>query len=301
MFSRRTKNTKLYLGKEKKALPVVLSLLFKVYVGEGAFSHPSLKAGLTVEAACVLPLFLWAVTGAFYLIEVSAVQIRLMGGIRDAARKMAVLSYGVYGGNSDEEREIGVGEVVGGTLSAAYARNLVLDGADLEETALKNETKISLAPSDFSDKNIVDLKVISRITIPVPIFRIRILQYLERGRVRAWTGRSPTEPDSGSGEEKGEMVYVAATGTVYHRSADCTHIRLSIASSTVGNMDRKRNTGGGKYYACSCYQAHPSGTVYYTKSGSRYHSSLSCSSLKRTVRKVELSSVKGLKPCSKCG
>ena len=67
-----------------------------------------------MEAACILPLFLWAVLAALYLIEVSVVQVRLVGGIHEAGRKMALLSYGIYGGTSEEEKGTGVGEVVGG-------------------------------------------------------------------------------------------------------------------------------------------------------------------------------------------
>lgn len=175
--------------KEKKALPAASSPqnVF-LTVGRTFFLSP-LKAGLTVEAACVLPLFLWAVLGALYLIEVSVVQTRLVGGIHEAGRKMALLSYGVYGGISEEEKGTGVGEIVGGALTAVYAKNLILKKAGLEETFLKEQVKISLAASDFSEKNIIDLKVMSRIRLPVPGYRLRRLKFLERGRVRAWTGR----------------------------------------------------------------------------------------------------------------
>ena len=77
---------------------------------------------------------------------------------------MALLSYGVYGGISEEEKGTGVGEIVGGALTAVYAKNLILKKAGLEETFLKEQVKISLAASDFSEKNIIDLKVMSRIS-----------------------------------------------------------------------------------------------------------------------------------------
>lgn len=299
MFFRSRKKLINKTGKEHKALPAALPL--KCGCRERMSSHLSLKAGLTVETACILPLFLWAVIGIFYLIEMSAVETRLVGGIRDTGRKMAVLAYGIYGGESDGEKEIGVGEVVEGALTAMYARSQILEKANLGETALEGETWISLGASDFSDKNMIDLKITSRIQIPVPFFNIRKFQFMERGRVRAWTGRTPTETEENSDGEEVEMVYVTSTGTVYHRSAECTYIKLSISSGTVSSVGALRNTSGGKYYPCSCYQAHPSETVYYTKTGTRYHSSLGCKNMKRTVRKVELSSVSGLRPCSKCG
>ena len=68
--------------KEKKALPAALSPQNVFGSGRRTFFLPPLRAGLTVEAACILPLFLWAVLAALYLIEVSVVQVRLGGGIR---------------------------------------------------------------------------------------------------------------------------------------------------------------------------------------------------------------------------
>ena len=242
-----------------------------------------------------------AVLGALYLIEVSVVQTRLVGGIHEAGRKMALLSYGVYGGISEEEKGTGVGEIVDGALTAVYAKNLILKKAGLEETFLKEQVKISLAASDFSEKNIIDLKVMSRISLPVPGYRLRRLKFLERGRVRAWTGRSPSEEMAEGEETEGETVYVALNGSVYHRDPDCSYIKVSIKSASVAEMERKRSSDGSKYYPCSCYGAHPSPTVYYTRFGNRYHGSLGCSALKRTAQKVPLSSVSGWKACSKCG
>ena len=287
--------------KEKKALPAALSPQNVFGSGRRTFFLPPLRAGLTVEAACILPLFLWAVLAALYLIEVSAVQVRLVGGIHEAGRKMALLSYGIYGGTSEEEKGTGVGEVVGGALTAVYAKNLILKKAELGETLLKENVKVSLVTSDFSDKDIIDLRVMSRIQLPIPVYRLRGLKFLERGRVRAWTGRSPSNGSGDGDENEGEMVYVALNGSVYHRDPDCSYIKVKVLSASVAEMDCKRSSDGSKYYACSCYGAHPSPTVYYTHYGNRYHGSLSCSALKRTAQKVPLSSVSGWKACSKCG
>ena len=287
--------------KEKKALPAALSPQNVFGSGRRTFFLPPLRAGLTVEAACILPLFLWAVLAALYLIEVSVVQVRLVGGIHEAGRKMALLSHGIYGGTSEEEKGTGVGEVVGGALTAVYAKNLILKKAELGETLLKENVKVSLVTSDFSDKDIIDLRVMSRIQLSIPVYRLRGLKFLERGRVRAWTGRSPSEETAEGEETEGETVYVALNGSVYHRDPDCSYIKVSIKSASVAEMERKRSSDGSKYYPCSCYGAHPSPTVYYTRFGNRYHGSLGCSALKRTAKKVPLSSVSGWKACSKCG
>ncbi len=286
--------------KEEKALPANKSPEDRV--SERTSFHSFLRAGLTVETACVLPLFLWAVMGALCFLELSALQVRLIGGIRDTARKMAVISYGLYGGEGEEESGIGMGEIISGAVSVAYARTEMMKKADLKETVLGSIADISLAASDFSDREILDIKVMSGLRFPLPVFQTKKLRFLERGRVRAWTGRSLADSDSGGGStEEGEMVYVTETGTVYHRDENCTHIRRSISSVTVSEVEGKRNGSGGKYYPCSCYLSHPADMVYYTKHGDRYHSTLSCSRLKRTVRKIEMSEAEHLRPCTKCG
>lgn len=281
--------------KEDKALPAKTSP--KRSGQERASSCLSLKAGLTVEAACILPFFLWAVLGAFYFIEISLVQVKLVGGIRDTARKMALLSYAFYNG----EEQSTVEEIVEGVLSIAYAKAEILEKAELDETALSGEVNVTLLGSDLGEE-LIDLRVTSSIRIPVPIYNMRKLRFMERGRVRAWTGRRPvTANGEVSKEEETEMVYVTANGSVYHTNSNCTHIRVSARTADVHSMASRRNESGEKYYPCSCYQEHTSATVYYTKYGNRYHSSQNCSSLKRTVRKVALSSLEGMKPCSKCG
>lgn len=122
------------------------------------------------------------------------------------------------------------------------------------------------------------------------------------GSVRAWTGR-----DSGSavGDGEGhdpEYVYVTENGTVYHTSSSCTHIDLSITQAELSSVHWLRNENGERYTACEkCSGDHSDGdTVYITLYGNRYHGSVHCSGLKRSVRLVDISKIQGLKECERC-
>ena len=130
-----------------------------------------------------------------------------------------------------------------------------------------------------------------------PLLPVRITSQLS---VHTWTGYSGDGQDQ---EQTEEMVYIAQTGSVYHQSPSCSYLELSVESVSQGELDRRRNESGGKYYPCErCMEkGNASSSVYITGSGNRYHSQMTCSGLKRTVRMVEKSKLRGWRVCSRCG
>ena len=121
-------------------------------------------------------------------------------------------------------------------------------------------------------------------------------------KVHAWTGAS-WEETSDPNESPEKMVYVTASGTVYHKSLDCSHLKLSVSRISGSEVSSKRNDSGEKYYACeSCSKGQKPGSyVYITKSGNRFHNDRTCSGLKRTVRLVKESKAANLSVCKRCG
>lgn len=263
---------------------------------DGEESLAQWKTGsLTVETACIFPLFLWTALFALYLTAAVSMEVHLAMGLHDTGRNLAVLKYA-----RDHGEDAGMVE---GSLSAAYAKSSVLKKAAIRGNPLYASTNFSMLGSDFRSAEIIDIRLTAKIKMPIPLFHLKTWKLSERARMRAWTGSVYGEGagTDGEGDEQGEMVYVTATGTVYHRDRNCTHIKLSIQEVGKDSVEKLRNRGGAKYYPCSCYKSHPSSSVYITRDGTRYHSSVSCSSLKRTVKKVTLSDAGQLKPCSKCG
>ena len=91
-----------------------------------------------------------------------------------------------------------------------------------------------------------------------------------------------------------------SNGNVYHKSRDCTHIRLSVRQEPESRVSGLRNVDGGKYHPCE--KCGGSGSrIYVTDTGDRYHSSAACSGLKREVIEIPLSQAEGWKACSRCG
>lgn len=119
-------------------------------------------------------------------------------------------------------------------------------------------------------------------------------------QVHTWVGAGEENFEGGDQAEK--MVYVTESGSVYHRSLNCTYINLSVSEVSSSEISVLHNVYGERYTACDiCSKGQkPAGSVYITEKGSHYHNLESCSGLKRTVRLVKESEA-GRHACSRCG
>ena len=97
-------------------------------------------------------------------------------------------------------------------------------------------------------------------------------------------------------------MYVTENGVVYHQDYHCSYLDLSIHMVPSSGLEELRNASGGKYYPCErCGQNVAGMGVYVTDYGSKYHTSMSCSGLKRKIYAVPVSETAGKGACSKCG
>ena len=123
-------------------------------------------------------------------------------------------------------------------------------------------------------------------------------------KVHTWTGSTWKSPVKNETDDKNEeMVFVTETGSVYHKSAGCHYLKLSLNQIPGSQAGKARNDYGEKYHPCEICSRNqkPSGSVYVTGTGNRYHNLETCSGLKRTVKLVKQSEVKNMHACSKCG
>lgn len=118
-------------------------------------------------------------------------------------------------------------------------------------------------------------------------------------KYRKWNGYDLSGKSNVSTEE--EYVYVTEYGFVYHRDRSCPHLTVNIRAVTDDEIDSCRNSNMEKYYPCEKCGGKGTGIVFVTEDGNRYHSSASCSGIKRTVKTVKLSEVGVMSECSTCG
>lgn len=266
---------------------------------EGIFQFISEKKGsLTLETAIVLPLFLFAMLAVLQFAAIQNASSALLAGAQDTVKEMAAYAY-IQNFESAENQSTS-SQLIKGGLSVAYA-----DSQIRSKSGIKKETgSFSLLQSSFSGGQVLDLVGTFQPAHTFTILPVKKVKSIFRTRVRAWTGRSGSitgQEGETEAETEEELVYVAETGTVYHRDPECTHIRLSIRNVQRNQLKGIRNASGGKYHACEKCGSGDGSSVYVSPYGDKYHSSLACSGLKRTIHTVSLKEAETMRPCSKCG
>lgn len=244
-----------------------------------------MTGSITVEAALVIPLFFCAVLSLGYLLEVMAVRTGIRSGMQYAG-KIAAQEAAFKPVLIPAELESDIVEAVG---QDRLDRSVVQGGSG----GIRCE-KSYMSPATA----VMELRVNYKVYLPIPLFGDIAVPMEERSRVKGWTGYEKT--GIAGGED--DVVYITETGMVYHKDYHCTYLDLSIQMASAGEVEKMRNKSGGKYNPCqSCAQETTSGAVYITAYGDRYHRSLSCSGLKRTIYAVPISEAAGKGACSKCG
>ena len=170
---------------------------------------------------------------------------------------------------------------------------------------------LSLSGSTLQGRDldlILSFRVASRIGFP---FRLHIPVTVRSAR-RLWIGTVSLKPETQS-EETGEddgteeetIVYVTASGTVYHRTVSCRVLNIRPVAVPAQEVGTYRNSSGGKYYPCDyCCggKTVKEGIVYLTDDGIRYHKNRDCGEISRYVRKMALSEAEqSYRPCYYCG
>ncbi len=259
---------------------------------------PSFAASLTVECAMVLPIFMFAMLSVTYLIEAVNFSSVMSAALCETATEYAGYAYAY-------EKGLPKGGIGGKAVSLTLARSGVLSyiGNDFLEKApvVNRSAGISFLRSSVLDKNeMIDLTVDYRIGTPYNFFGFLSIPISDAARVRAFTGYDNSRDGSDEERKTERMVYITETGTVYHNRLSCKHLKLNIMTETVEGVKNRRANDGSKYYPCSCASGITSGVIYITDDGNRYHGTLSCHALKRTIREIPISEVGGRSPCKDC-
>lgn len=248
-----------------------------------------LSASMTIEAAFILPLFVFFSVILIYVINLINFQNSVNEKMYDTVRTLSKTEY------------------VTPNSANSLTANLMLIG-ELGTDAINKMNipggSVGIVPlgSDF-DGEMINFVIQYKARTPFDVLNILDFSCVQKTCVRKWIGNSD-EGDGGNGTTGTEdvLVYVTETGTVYHTNRECTYLRLSIQSVESAQVSALRNIGGGKYYACElCGQAEINRICYITDTGDRFHNNINCSGLKRSILTIPLNAVGDKTLCSRCG
>lgn len=241
------------------------------------------EASYTLEAAVVLPLLAGFFVSILFFFRVLQVQTQVQEALFYAGRKTAC------------EASTTDSQVALRATAEVLFRKEISRYDTVKQFVSGGTAGISLIKSEFKNKEII-LNVDYKVRLPVNFFTVKGIQVSQSSRSRKWIG------DADKGKEV-DYVYVTEHGSVYHYRRTCPYLDLSIQAVNRKSLSSLRNKSGHKYYGCTDCVVENSkcSVVYITDYGTCYHTSLSCSGLKRTVHLVPLSETGGKGPCSKCG
>lgn len=279
--------------------------------GRGGKGFPAVRktgGSMTVEASIILPLLLF-----FFLNLGCAVEmIRLHGNLQLAlwqtGRELSVYGYALDSGELPEEgqTENEWWKDLGGMATASvYVKNrlISLTGRKyLEQSPLtKGAGSLTLLESEiFGERDRMDIVVTYSVSPWSGLAGFLSFRMANRYYTHIWNGYEL--PGGNGGTETSQMVYVTATGSVYHLYGDCTHLQFSVRPIPAGEIDESRNRYGGKYRPCEkCGGSQAGSLLYITDEGDCFHSNRECVGLKRTVYTIRLEDVRGLRLCGRCG
>lgn len=179
---------------------------------------------------------------------------------------------------------------------------IVMINTQLKHQIKNNNIAMGLAKARFVENEIrndeenrndeIDMIMAYSVNIP---FINKKMHLTQRCLLKDWSGTDITM--------NGKIVYITKNGKVYHTTRECSHLAINIRKSYFDKLGEERNCYGQKYYKCSICVADAfigASEIFLTEDGDKYHTSLMCSGLIRTIIEIDKNKVKDLPPCSGC-
>ena len=266
-----------------------------------------LPASMTLEAALVLSLFIFASVSLILPMKIMNTERRIQAALEAAGEELSQYAYLQDALGQGKEASVpGADEFarsfcenLGSAAAAGYVRQQVMKQVDTRQ--VKGVTM--LRSSIREEGEALNLVLDYEIQMPFPVLGIGSLKRTARCSRRAWIGLKGKAGDGNGvyGTEGGETVYVGRGSTRYHKDPSCHYLVNHLTGIPFETVAEKRNNSGGKYYACSvCGPGKPGGTVFIMPEGSSYHTETGCRAIVAYAQAVKLETVEHLGACSYC-
>ena len=195
--------------------------------------HFTVAGSVTVEAALVLPLFIFFSFMLFSVFDMISTYCRFQSALTETAAEAAVLLYAKEDSMPDKEESFLLAETfIREEITRKTAKTL--GGSVVEWDALG----LHLFRSDMADESGNVRLILTYVVKPwFSIGGVGRMTMANHVTVHAWTGYEKPEEKEESDEEE-QMVYVTKTGNAYHLFRDC----LFMFGCTTGFRRGFRNS-----------------------------------------------------------
>ena len=269
----------------------------------------SSSASVTVEASLALPFFIFFFVNILALFNILGMESRINAALHQTGNHISIDAFNetfvsefTQSEQQDQKLRTGMG-IFSMVFLSEQVRNY-LGQESLEHSCITGGSSgITFWKSNIMLGNdYVDIVASYKVHPLIRIIGFSDFEMESRYFGHAWTGYALGDMPERNAEMDEELVYITENGAVYHTDINCTYLKLSIESVPYEEVSLLRSESGNKYYPCEiCGKKGFCTMTYITNYGNRYHSSLQCPGLKRTIYTVPLSEVGGKPPCSKCG
>lgn len=281
-------------------------------------STKKLRAGMTVEAAEAVPLFLFFFINLSSAMEMMRLHSKLQLALWEVGNRMtvygSVLDSGFSKDTDDAEAVWDAGDVdvqdaeqitedsiwmelAGVAWSYIYVKNQLIEylGKDYLENSpiTRGADGLQFAESDiWESQDCFEIVLTYQVSPMSGMSAFMPFCMANKYYGHLWNGYEIPQGET--------PVYVAENGVVYHLSRDCTHLQLSVRKVSREEARSSRNEQGKIYTACSKCGGSADNDVYITDEGECYHEISSCPGLKRTVSCMWISEAESLSVCKRC-
>ena len=246
-------------------------------------------ASLTVEAALVLPILIFACYAFLFFFYVLSIQENLHNASTRACETVASYGYLIrYIEDRGEEIEDKKNEdstaqqedneantisteeekLVSNIEDSDIARLIycLADAALIKSYVKKHMSLqnnldlfiqggysgISFLGSNLYDENgFVTIQMTYKVKPPVFSDLLPGFWVVQSVRMHSFNGYKVSKKNAEPKEEQDEeMVYITESGAVYHTHSDCTYIKIILEQVDYENVSSLKNESGGRYYPC---------------------------------------------------
>lgn len=252
------------------------------------------RGSATVEAVCVLPVLFFCFLAFYMLVQIYIMENQIYQAARNTADYLAECAYMTEWLDSEGKSGIAT-EVIGIGLANASLQKELKNNPRVEHYVRGGRQGIVALSTDLLDEEgYISFVLYYQLQLRLPFLKTMSFHMRIPIMQKAYTGYTPKNEAYDTDEI---YVYVTEQGSVYHRTRSCTHLTVTIHPVSGEILKREYK----KLPPCEYCGSRETDTYYISEYGECYHSTNTCSRLKRSISRVRLKDVQGMPACSTCG